>query len=211
MTLLDIDGGTDDGTGLHNGDLREGDGQTAAAVAHHGVELVQGGDDGLDLGHALAHILGQQLDVGLLSGDELVQRGIRKRMVTGLPSMASWIPSKSPCCMGSSQPRFLTLLHGVGADHLTDGGDAVALEEHMLGAAQADALSTQLTGLGGVVGGVGIGTHPQAAELIGPAHDAAEVAADAGVHGGHSAVVDVAGGAVQTPASHPHDRSCRPA
>ena len=47
---------------------------------------------------------------------------------------------------------LLTLFHGVGADHLTDGGDAVALEEHMLGAAQADALSTQLTGLGGVVG-----------------------------------------------------------
>ena len=80
-----------------------------------------------------------------------------------------------------------TLLHSVGADHLTDGGDAVALEEHMLGAAQADALSTQLTGLGGVVGGVGIGTDLQAAELIGPAHDAAEVAADAGVHGTHAA------------------------
>ena len=42
VTLLDIDGGTDDGTSLHDGDLREGDGQTAAAVAHHGVELVQG-------------------------------------------------------------------------------------------------------------------------------------------------------------------------
>ena len=67
----------------------------------------------------------------------------------------------------------------------------------MLGAAQADALSAQLTGLGGVVGGVGIGADLQPAILIGPGHDAAEVAAHAGVHGGHSAVVDVAGGAVQ--------------
>ena len=36
VLLLDVDGGADDGTGLHNGDLREGDGQTAAAVTHHG-------------------------------------------------------------------------------------------------------------------------------------------------------------------------------
>ena len=35
--------------------------------------------------------------------------------------------------------ELLALLHGVGADHLADGGDAVALEEHVLGAAQADA------------------------------------------------------------------------
>ena len=45
MLLVDVDGGVDDGGGLHLGDLRIGDGQTAAAVAHHRVELVQGGDD----------------------------------------------------------------------------------------------------------------------------------------------------------------------
>ena len=33
--------------------------------------------------------------------------------------------------------------------------------------------------------------------LVGPAHDAAELAADGGVHGGDGAVIDVAGGAVQ--------------
>ena len=79
-----------DGAGLHDGDLRIGDGQTAAAVTHHGVELVQGGDDGLDLGDGLAHVLGEQLDVGLLGRARThAAAGSRKRMVTGQPSMAS--------------------------------------------------------------------------------------------------------------------------
>ena len=67
----------------------------------------------------------------------------------------------------------------------------------MLSAAQADALSAELAGLSGVVGGVGVGTDLQAAVLVTPAHDTAELAADGGIGGGHSAVIDVAGGAVQ--------------
>ena len=78
MLGLDVQRGLDDGAGLHGGDLRIGDRQTAAPVTHHGVELVQAGDDGLDLRNALAHVLGQRLDVGLLSGHELVRRGIQE-------------------------------------------------------------------------------------------------------------------------------------
>ena len=47
--LGDVDGGVDDSGGLHLGDLRIGDGQTAAAVAHHRVELVQAVDDVVQL------------------------------------------------------------------------------------------------------------------------------------------------------------------
>ena len=43
----------------------------------------------------------------------------------------------------------LALLDGVGADHLTEHGDAVLVEEHMLGAAKADALGAELDRLRG--------------------------------------------------------------
>ena len=42
---------------------------------------------------------------------------------------------------------LLAVLDVVGNDHLAHGLDAVALEEHVLGAAQADALSAEVDGL----------------------------------------------------------------
>ena len=49
MILLGSDSSADNGLGLHSSDFGIGDSQTAAAVAHHGVELVKAGDDGLDV------------------------------------------------------------------------------------------------------------------------------------------------------------------
>ena len=197
MLGLDVQRSLDDGAGLHGGDLRIGDRQTAAPVTHHGVELVQAGDDGLDLRNALAHVLGQQLDVGLLSGHELVQRGIQETDGDrqALHGLIDALEVGLLHRLQNSQSG-LTLLHGVGADHSADGGNAVCVKEHVLGPAQADALSAELPGLGGVVGGVGIGADLQAAVLVGPAHDPAELAADRGVHRGDGAVVDLAGGTV---------------
>ena len=118
----------------------------------------------------LPMILGQLLDVGLLGGNELVQRGIQEADGDGA-ALHGLIDALEVALLHGQQlgQSGLPLLHGVGADHLADGGDAVALEEHMLGTAQADALGAELTGLGGVVGGIGIGADLQAAELVGPA------------------------------------------
>ena len=139
---------------LHGGDLRIGDGQTAATVTHHGVKLMQAGDDGLDVGHALAQVLGQQLDVGLLGGHELMQGGIQEADGDGA-ALHSLVDALEVALLHGLQDSqsALTLLHGVRADHAADGADALALEEHVLGAAQADALSAELAGLSGVVGG----------------------------------------------------------
>ena len=197
MVLLDVEGGLDDGAGLHLGDLRIGDGQAAAAVTHHGVELVQAGDDGLDLLNRLAHILGQLLDVLFLGGHELVQRGIQEAdgdreafhgLVEGLEvALLHGLQNRQ---------RLDALLDGVGADHAADGGDAVGIKEHVLGAAQADAFRAQRARLLGVAGGIRVGADAQTAVLVGPLHHAAEFAADGSVHGGDLAVVDAAGGAV---------------
>ncbi len=63
--------------------------------------------------------------------------------------------------------------HVVGEDHLADRHDALGFgaEEHVLGAAQADALGAEVARHGGVVGGVGVGADAHGAELVGPAHD----------------------------------------
>jgi len=111
---------------LHLGDLGIGDAETAAAVAQHGVELVQfldaleqrreHGLEVLDLG-AEALVGGGQfpllLDIGVrrmaLStirssrlGRNSWSGGSRVRMTTGNPSMAVKRPAKSRRCMGRS-------------------------------------------------------------------------------------------------------------
>ena len=79
----------------------------------------------------------------------------------------------------------------------------------MLGAAQADALGAEATRAGGVLGGVGVGAHPQAAGAVGVRHDpgdrvgevvvellALEVAYDDRVGHGDRSGEHLAGGAV---------------
>ena len=56
----------------------------------------------------------------------------------------------------------------VGADHLAHGEDAVGLEEHVLGAAEADALGAELARLRRIARRVGIGAHAEAARARRP-------------------------------------------
>ena len=76
------------------------------------------------------------------------------------------------------------------------GRQAVLAEEHVLGAAQADALGAQLTGLGGVGAVVGVGLHTEVADLVGPADDLLEVLAQARRDERERPVEDLAGRAV---------------
>ena len=61
----------------------------------------------------------------------------------------------------------------VGEDHLAHRADAVGIEEHVLGAAEADAFGAELERDARVVRRVGIGAHLQLAHLVGPAHQRA--------------------------------------
>ena len=91
-------------------------------------------------------------------------------MVTGSPSMASKSATKSSRCSGSSASRADPRVSAVCEDQALDQHPAVA-EEHVLGAAQADALRAEPAGPGGVVGGVGVGPHPQPPRGVGVAQD----------------------------------------
>ncbi len=72
--------------------------------------------------------------------------------------------------------RGTTGLFVLGENHLTHGADPGFLEEHVLGAAQPDALAAELDRGARVVGGVGVDANAELAEGIGPAHQRAEFA-----------------------------------
>ena len=88
--------------------------------------------------------------------------------------MASRISSKSAfCTRRSSSSAAASSARRVGQDHPPHDRQAVLAEEHVLGAAQADALGAELAGVGGVGAVVGVGPHGELAlaDLVGPAED----------------------------------------
>ena len=114
--------------------------------------------------------------------------------------MASRISSKSICCTRPQLvERLLLLGRGVGEDHLAHHRQAVGGEEHVLGAAQADALGAELAGVGGVLAGVGVGAHAELAlaDLVGPLEDGVELGRRLGGLELHLAQHDLAAGAVE--------------
>ena len=124
--------------------------------------------------------------------------GSISRMTTGSPSIALKMPSKSPCWRTSSlaiaaskvatascssavsvSPAARLALARVAMVRDEDGAahdlEAVALAEHVLRAAQADALGAVAAGLGGLLGLVGVGPDAHAADPVGPAEDLLEL------------------------------------
>ena len=80
--------------------------------------------------------------------------------MTGRPAIASKIPSKSPCCIGSSVSSGAPpLVLVAGEDHVAHDREPLLGHEHVLGPAEADALGAELARLRGVVGRVGVRTH----------------------------------------------------
>ena len=72
--------------------------------------------------------------------------------------------------------RGATAGFAVGEDHLADRGDAIGVEEHMFGAAQANAFGTKGASNARISRCVGIGAHFHAAALIGPLHESCKFA-----------------------------------
>ena len=142
-------------------------------------------------------------------------------MVTGRLPMARKMPLKSLRCSGSSSARasctgprarrasrwiasaFLLVLAGGGEllaqaldvlgheDEAAEADDAVALEEHVLGAAQADAFGAHLDGAVGVARDVGVGADAQLAVLVGPLHELVVLLEEQALVGLQHAVLDL--------------------
>ena len=151
---------------------RPGDEQAEphAAQAEHRVGLVQplhGGEQplvGLGPPCPAASASATLTASSVRSGRNSCSGGSSSRMVTGRPSIASSSSTKS-CALQRQQRlqrRRLARPASLGEDDPLDQRAAVA-EEHVLGAAQPDALRAQAAGPRGVLAGVGVGAHPEPA------------------------------------------------
>ena len=199
VLFLDVDGSLDDGSRLHLCDFRIGDRQTAAAVTHHRVELVQVCDDLFDLCDRLALSLCESLDVRLFGGNKLMQRRIEEadgdRMAA--ESFVQFFKVALLHGLDLGESGF-ALFHGVRADHFAECRDTGGIEEHMLRTAEADALCAECGSLFCVLGGIRVGSDVERLVFIRHLHDAAEVTA-VGIcgNGRDQAIVNVTGGTVE--------------
>ena len=172
---------------LHLVDLRPLDADPAAAGAEHRVRLGERLDP---LAHArVARLLERR--------QELVQRRVEQpdrhrqaghRLEDGLE--VGLLERQEPVERVAT-PRLVAR-----EDHLLHDGQPLLAEEHVLGAAEADALRAELACLRGVVGVVGVRAHPEAAQAVGPLEDRLEVLVDRGRHERNLADDDAAGAAV---------------
>ena len=173
--LLGGDRRFEGGARLHLGNLRIENGETAAAETEHRIEFGELRDARLQLFGRHAEVGGDGGNLVGVGRQELVQRRIEQPHGDGQP--------------GHDLEQLLEIgaLHrqdlgergaapgGVfGEDHLAHGEDALGVEEHVLGAAQADALGAELARLTCIARGVGVGAHAQPALGVGPAHERGE-------------------------------------
>ena len=103
--------------------------------------------------------------------------GSSSRTVTGSPSIAARMAMKSSRWTSAQLLERSGLLgRRLGQDHPAHDGQAILAEEHVLGAAQADALRAELACVGRIVAGVGVGPDGQVAlaDLVGPGEDRGE-------------------------------------
>jgi len=198
--------GTNDRAGLHLGDLRVEHRQPAAAGAQHRVLLVQLlhlSQRGPLLGQRLGVATGklQLLDLERLVEvvrQELVQRrveqpdGDRQALHRGEDALEVGLLHRQDLLQGGR-----ALLGVLGEDHLAHRRQPIGGHEHVLGAAQADTLGTQLTSLGRILEVVGIGAHAHRPHLVGPGDDPLEVLVDARRDQLEGLAEDLTGRAVQ--------------
>ena len=104
-----------------------------------------------------ADLAGDLLDVLLLGGQELVQRGIQEANDNRAALHGLVQALEVALLVGHDLGQCLFAVLGVvGDDHLAHGLDALALKEHMLGAAQPMP-GRRKRGPGRRRGGVGVG------------------------------------------------------
>ena len=123
--------------------------------------------------------------------------GSRSRIVTGSPAIASKIASKSDCWNGRSRSSASRRpASSRGEDHLLHHRQPLVAEEHVLGAAEPDALRAELARLRRVLGVVGVRAHLESAQVVGPVEDRLEVLVDRGRDERDLADDDASGAAV---------------
>ena len=172
---VDGPGSAHDRTHLHLVDLGKDQPHSAPAHAEHRVRLGEHADP-------LAHVL---VDRFLERRQELVQRRIqqpdRHRQAGHRAEDAlevRLLHGQDPLERGAAP------LRRVGHDHVPDHRQPLLGHEHVLGAAEADALGAELPRLRGVLGRVGVRADGEPAEPVRPLEHRLEVLVDLRRHDG---------------------------
>ena len=170
-----------------------------AAVAEHRVELVQLVRPSREVVDARRPSSWRApRSARALCGRNSCSGGSSRRMVTGKPFISRKMPMKSSVWNGQQLgQRLLARRPVVGEDHLAHGGDALVLEEHVLGAAEADALGAEARrAFWACSRRVRVGAHLHAAAPSAHPMSSAELAAELRLDLGDLAHVHAAGRAV---------------
>ena len=173
---LDLGRGLEDGAGLHLVDLGEQDAQPAAAQAEHRVALLEVGEAAPDHADVDPGGRGDRGQLVALVRQELVQR--RVEQADGYRQAGhdlEQLDEVGPLHRQDLGQRPGPALGVVGQDHLLHGDDAVGLEEHVLGPAQADAFGTELDRGARVERRLGVGADLEPAGGVGPLHQQGKV------------------------------------
>ncbi len=184
--LLHQAGGLEDRADLHLVNLRVGDAEPASAVAEHRVHLGELVDLLPQLDEAPSHVPRERRDLRLGVRQELVERRIEQTDRRRHPAERAEDPREIVALEGDEllESRAPSLLVS-REDHLAHGHDAILLEEHVLGPAQADALRAEEPRDPRVLRGVRIRPDAELAHLIGPFEEPVELAEHERVLGPH--------------------------
>ncbi len=174
---LDLDGGLENRARLHLGDFRKGDSQPRAAKTQHRIDFAQIAEPAANFLGRHAEGLGDLVDLRRGLRQKFMQRRIeqadRHRQpghdLEQLDKIAA-LHRQQLCERGATAGEI------VGKDHLAHGGQPIALEEHMLGAAKADALRAEFPRRARIRRRLRVGAHLHAPHLVGPFHQYGEFA-----------------------------------
>src|SRR5690606_11742511 len=132
------------------------DAQAAAAEAEHRVLLVERVHHAANMRWIASELLSQRLEFGVIMGQELVQWRVEQpdgdRMAL---HRAEYRLEVTPLHRQQAGKRALTLLLRRRKDHLAHCHQPLAVEEHVLGTAQSDALGAEVAAAMGIRRSVG--------------------------------------------------------
>src|SRR5262245_4274608 len=157
-------------------DLRERDPQAAATMPQHWVKFVKRITLRTEPFSRDTEFGSKVRDLFVSMREELMQRWVEQTNCDRQSGHRPQNTDKIALLHGDNLTECANTAGGVfGENHLTHGVDTISLEEHMLGATQADAFSPKRACDRGIVRRVGICAHPQPTETIRPAHECFEL------------------------------------
>ena len=167
-------------------------------MAEHRVELEQAFADLFEMLGVVPIFCASSRISSLFLGQELMQRRIEQANGDRQPGHLRRMPTKSSRCIGRIFASALARCLAFSAMIISRTASMRSgAEEHMLGAAQADALGAEIARDLRVMRRVGIGAHTQRALLVGPRHELGEEGRHLRLDGRHPPEDNLARGAVE--------------